>query len=399
MCRGIAPRWGLRLVCGTATPGLRPGLWNHAASRLRRAILPRLAAALLIYGGACIDTVRGDATAEPSPATHTDNAIIYFANGDQLPGRLADGERDGLGWQSSAFAGPFSFNVAALDVVRFALPPAEAWDESHFRIELPDGDAIHGRLISLGPEELVVETRHGGQLRLRRSAVRRLDRRGGNSTLIYQGPNGVGEWRTNGADLWQEEQGSLITTRESATLERDFALPAKAAIEFEVSWGLWVSPHDFSIALGTTVGARELAACSFEIVDGQLLLVRETGHDVDVARVLKLEAGAGRVHLQVFLDQDAQKVDVFSADGRPLASVQTSADPARVQTGISIAHAHGGLRLDKLRVSRWNGSPPTDLASGQPHLQRTDGTPVAGELVGYDAQRRQFSIRDGQSVV
>ena len=334
--------------------------------------------------------------AQPGDLAAADEAIVYFANGDQLPGTLADGEgARGLGWRNSSFTGPFSFEIGALDVVRFPHAPGQFADNSHYRLELSDGDVVYGTLVSLDRDELMVDARHGGRMRLRRSAVRRLDRRGGNSALIYLGPNGVAEWRVSGGpDLWHEERGSLITTRESASLERDFGLPPKAVIEFEISWGLWVSPHDFSVALGTTAGARGgLPACSFEIVDGQLLVVRETERDVDVARVLKLEAGAGRIHLQVFLDQEGQKVDVFSADGRPLASVHTSADPPRVQSGISIVHKHGGLRLDQLRVSRWNGAPPANLAGDQPHLRRTDGTPIAGELVSYDAQRGQFTVR------
>lgn len=412
LCAGAAaatdavPRRPAGLAPGMVPHGVRGGDFSCNAKRRHtrrggcRGTLPGSPYAALVIAALvaphCLAEVGTSATPAPAaPQTaDTDPAILYFANGDQLPGSVADGDGSGgLGWQNSAFTGPFCFAIGALDVVRFARTPGQFPDDSPYRLELPDGDVVFGKLVSLGRDELVIESRHGGRMRLRRSAVRRLDRRGGNSALLYLGPNGVAEWHASGTDLWHEERGSLITTRETASLERDFGLPPKAAIEFEISWGLWVSPHDFSVALGTTAGARGgLPACSFEIVDGQLLIVRETEHDVDVARVLKLESGAGRVHLQVFLDQEGQKVDVFSADGRPLASVQTSADPPRVQSGISIVHKHGGLRLDKLRVSRWNGSPPANLAGDQPHVRRTDGTPVVGELLSYDAQTQRFTV-------
>ena len=48
---------------------------------------------------------------------------------------------------------------------------------------------------------------------------------------------------------WRDEAGQLLTEREGASIHGDFGIPARANIEFEVSWK---KKPDFVFALGTS---------------------------------------------------------------------------------------------------------------------------------------------------
>ena len=55
------------------------------------------------------------------------------------------------------------------------------------------------------------------------------------------------------------------------------------------------------------------------------------------------------------------------------------------------------MRLEQLRITRWNGEPPRELQTGKSRLQRSDGSMVYGEIQGFDASAKEFIIaQDGR---
>ena len=66
--------------------------------------------------------------------------------------------------------------------------------------------------------------------------------------LIYIGPNGLVGWHEPAAKkVWREEQGQPWTDQDGAAIRGDFKLPARATLEFEISWK---NKPDFVFALG-----------------------------------------------------------------------------------------------------------------------------------------------------
>ena len=331
--------------------------------------------------------------AEPSSAESI-KGELFFTNGDVLPGAPADSAQPGeLGWSSPDFLRPFQFDskLIYLKEARFAGPNNPAWAESDYRFSLAGGDVIYGGLASLTAEELTVDSRQAGRIRVKRSAVHRIERARQNGATLYAGPNNVDDWKIAPRfDAWRDDEGALATDQPSASMSRNVGLPARAAIEIEISWQ---SAPDFSLSLGVSDDpAAKWPACCFEVIAQDLILQRETERDLDVAKVMRLET-EGRLQLHVLVDQQKQQVDVFGGDGEFLASVRTSKDAPRTLPGVQLVHKRGGLRLEQIRVSSWDGEAPSGPAADRPRARRIDGTVVYGVLTAYDANRREFRIQ------
>lgn len=348
------------------------------------------------------------AAAPPDPPAHEPPAAavsgsLIFTNGDVLPGALADSAQPGeLGWSSPAFGSPFQFDAKLLYLkeAKFAGPNSPAWQDSDYRFSLAGGDVLYGNLASLAADELTVDSKQVGRIRVKRSAVHRIERARQNGATLYAGPNSVDDWTISPRlDAWRDEEGTLSTEQPLAALARNVGLPAQATVEIELSWH---AAPDFALSLGVSDDpAAKWPACCFEVIAQDLILQRETERDLDVAKVARLEP-EGRLHLRVFIDQQRQQIDVFDGAGAYLASVRTSKDAPHVLPGVKLEHKRGGLRLEQLRVAGWNGESPKGPAADRPRVHRTDGSVEYGVVSAYDAQRREFSVstdKGGAAVV
>lgn len=339
---------------------------------------------------------RGD---EP-PAAAPTSGVLLFSNGDDLPGAPADSAQPGqLGWSSPAFTRPFQFDAKLLYLkeARFEGPNKPAWTDSDYRFSLAGGDVLYGDLVALGKDELTIDSKQAGRIRVKRAAVQRIESARRNGATLYSGPSTVDEWKVSPrADAWRDDEGRLSTDQPFAALWRDFELPARAAIELEISWS---AAPDFTLSFGVSDDpAAKWPACCFEVIAQDLILQRETERDLDVAKVIRLEP-EGRLRLHVLVDQERQQIDAFTGEGAFLATVRTSKDRPQTLTGISLQHKRGGLRLEHLRVSRFSGEVPKGPAANRPRMHRADGAVVYGVLTGYDASRRQFSLATDEGPV
>jgi peroxiredoxin len=352
---------------------------------------------LLASGANSNASLTGTVVLDDEPEPPADVPVIYLQDNDWLAGAPVETARaEQFGWRSPAFTLPFEFDLRAVTRVRFPAQAQPAWREHDYRLELAGGDVLYGELLSVGEDHLVLRSSQAGELRVKRSAVRCLERCRANA-LVYLGPNGLDEWHVlPDAGDWHEDNGDLVTTKDTASLYGKIDLPARALIEFEVSS---LFPPVFKLSLGTSdepSGRRR--GFRLEVVDFDVIAIYETENDIDVARIMTLAPGPDRdqVRLRVLLDQEAQRADVFSIEGTLLASVQADADAPHVLPGILLEHKRGGLRLERLRVWRWTGSLPQPVASNRSQLNKLDGSIVHGKLARYDAERRQFVIATEQ---
>ena len=93
-----------------------------------------------------------------------------------------------------------------------------------------------------------------------------------------------------------------MTDQEGASIHGDFGIPARATIEFEISWK---NKPDFVFALGTSDKPDSVKrAFRFEAWGGDLVVQRELEKEADLAVVQEIGPGPGRAHLQAYLDQE-----------------------------------------------------------------------------------------------
>ncbi len=328
------------------------------------------------------------AAEQPDAAT---GAVMHLNNGDYVAGRLVDSATgDGLAWQSPAFTVPFQFPTQAVVTVQFPIPAKLTQPDGAYCFELAGGDLLFGALVALQGNEAVLNVPGLGRLHVDRTILRRMYRWQGGTELLFHGPSGLKGWQMSGtAKGWREEAGNLVSDRAGAILRRDFGLPPQARFEFEISWK---DKADFELSLGVGDSKSVQRAFRFEVWENHLVAQRETEREADLASLQPVKPGAGRVHLQAFLDQPKGQLLVFSSSGKQLADLTVVGGKAQAFGGLQLTNKSGDVRLERLSIGRWNGESPRPVDAEKSRLHGTDGSITYGQIKSYDAARHEFVV-------
>ncbi|HZW33501.1 MAG TPA: TlpA disulfide reductase family protein [Isosphaeraceae bacterium] len=320
-------------------------------------------------------------------------AVLHLANGGFAAGEIRASSQAGvLRWQAAPFVAPFEFGVSEVNAIQWPPPAVLPRPTGDFCFELADGDVVFGALVSLDDRHGELDVPRLGRLRIQRSELHRIYRWRDGADLIYLGPNGLAEWREPGDQKsWREESGQPTTDHEGASLRGDFGLPARASIEFEISWK---AKPDFVFALGVdNQEATIKRAFRFEAWGGDLVVQRELEQEADLAVVQEVAPGPGRTHLQVYLDQELGRILVFSPGGKQLADLKVAGTRPVARPGLYLSNIRGDLRLEWLRIGRWNGEVPREVRTDQARIHRADGSILYGHLIRYDSAAKEFVLR------
>jgi peroxiredoxin len=408
----------------------------------------RLTPLALLLSVAISGGLSASAYADGSQADSPGIAVLHLIDGGYARGSLVDSPRAGfLRWQAAEFASPFEFNLVRVSAVYWPPPAALPKPAGDFCFGLTAGDVLFGSLAALNDKEAELDIPQIGRIRVDRSAIHRIYRWRDSADLIYLGPNGMAGWRevaqgankpgaagaaaaarnaANNANMvelervvrvqerligvrpanvnqqaagaaapartaWREESGQIFTDQHGAAIQGDFGIPARANIEFELSWK--VKP-DFVFAIGTNDQPDSIKhAFRFEAWGGDLVVVRDVPKDGDLGIVQGIEPGPGRAHLQVYLDQEKSEMRVFSSTGRQLASLQVGQPGSPVMPGLYLSNVRGDLRLEWLRISKWSGEPPREVKVNEARIHRPDGSIVYGQVTRFDPTSREFVVR------
>jgi thiol-disulfide isomerase/thioredoxin len=318
--------------------------------------------------------------------------VLHLAGGGFAPGVLVpSSESNRLRWQADAFVVPFDFAVAGVNAIHFPVPSELPRPVGDYCFELAGGDVLFGSLIALDQKRAEIDVSRLGRIHVQRSSIKRMYRWRSSGDLIYLGPNGLVGWREVSAKPgWREEQGQPWTDQEGAAIRGDFKLPARATIEFELSWK---NKPDFVLALGVSDDEKAISrAFRFEVWERDLIIQRETEQEADVASVGEIAPGPGRIHRIAYLDQDKGRILVFSVDGKPLADLKVAGGPAQAMGSLQLANKRGDLRLERLRIGRWNGEPPRQVEADRSRIHRVDGSILYGQVGRFDAASRTFVV-------
>ena len=329
-----------------------------------------------------------------APATDAPVTVMHLLNGDHVTGSLIESTDPALlGWQSPAFTLPFQFELVGVSSIHFPVPEKLPTQSGDYCVELAGGDVLFGTLIGIDPTSVILDVDRLGRLNINRSIVRRFFRVRGNSDQIFVGPNGLNGWKASGAEQgWREDAGNLIADKAGAVLFRDFGIPNQARIEFELSW---TTQPSFELALAVNENAKTIQrAFSFEVWENDIVVKREAEGEADVVSLENKVGKAGRLHLQAFLDQQLGRLLVFSSNGKPLADLTVPVEKAQVHGGLQITNRSGDVRIESLRIGRWNGELPRKVERDQSRIHSSDGTIIYGSVTSFDPEKREFVIDD-----
>ena len=181
-----------------------------------------------------------------------------------------------------------------------------------------------------------------------------------------------------------------MTDREGASIQGNFGIPAKAAIEFEISWK---TKPDFVFALG--IDDKDIGtvkrAFRFEAWGSDLVIQRELENEADLAVVQEISPGPGRAHLQAYLDQEAGRILVCSQGGKQLASLKVGGPqvegPLGPLPGEPARRPSAGMAEDRHMERRAAARGQCRISRA---IHRADGSIVYGQVVRFDASSREF---------
>ena len=331
------------------------------------------------------------------PAPDPSRPVLHLANGGYAPGALEASATPGIvRWRADSFVQPFDFPTFSLTAVHWPAPAKPERPTADMSFELAGGDVVFGSLVGMDEKRVEIDAPRIGKITIVRSNLQRILRWRDAGDLVYVGPNGLAGWKDTSLDKeknWREESGQLLAEKEGATIQANLNLPARAAIEFELSW---TKKPDFKLALGVGDSpASEKRAFRFETWGNELIIQREVDKDADLAVVQEMTDKAGRLQLHAYLDQEAGELAVYSREGKRLAELKLkSTIKPIVEPGVELVCLHGDLRLEWLRISRWIGEPPRELAADQSRVQKQDGSVVYGTVARYDAAKHEFVLRE-----
>ncbi len=331
------------------------------------------------------------------PVTADVPGVLHLANGGFLSGHLQDADSpETLLFQGSQFTAPFRFPVTAVRSLAYARPAEQPKPSGEFCFELSGGGVLYGDLRGVAEDTVDIDTAKFGRLSFKRERLHRFFRWAAGSELIYSGPTGLKGWVENGSEsLWRDEGGRLVTHEPNASLTSEFPLPKQTLVEIELSWS---QTPDFTLSLGENQKGDAVGRASpfrFHVVDGELAVMRETAREADIAPVTPVGSGEGRLHLLIYVDLQQGRILVYSMTGAPLAELNVAEAKPKIGAGVVLTNHKDTLRLERLRISRWNGAPPTPAAVDQPRFQSEDGAVADGRLSEFDADRQQVTFLSG----
>jgi thiol-disulfide isomerase/thioredoxin len=372
--------------------------------------LHMLCFAIALLAVATASPVATSQAADSSPA----QAILHLANDSFLPGQPLDSDQPNvLRWQSRLFTKPFHFPLSGISTAEFPAVLPRPKPAGEYCIELAGGDVLYGNILEFSDSALRIQAANAGSIHVDRASIQRIYR-WKQTSLIYLGPNGLEDWDyavdgvPNG-DIWTSEGGWPRTTTPNASLFRDFGLPARSAIEFELSWNdtpdfeLILGPRNLRGIVDAVAPAPAITpvedAFRFEVWDGELVVVGESERDADVARITPIASGPGAVRVQLYLDQEKQRLNIYSRNGQQSASVKLHSRKPEIRGGLRLTNREGHVRLKYLRIAHWDGILPQDVQADKSRIHQTDGKIIYGQVTAFDPQTNTFTLKQNETTI
>lgn len=167
-----------------------------------------------------------------------DEAVVRFANGDQLTGEVQSLTLEKLTWKSKILEEPAEFGLK--HVLELNMPAAMGVEDADVAeheavLEMTNGDTIKGQLSGLTDDEISLKTWYAGNLVFRRVNVEsvKITR---TSEIHYRGPTGIDEWtQSNEAIGWTFKAGELVSEGTSG-IAREIDFPDECKIAFDATW-------------------------------------------------------------------------------------------------------------------------------------------------------------------
>lgn len=361
---------------------------------------------------------------------------LTLQDGSVIAGQFApEASPEQIRWQGTGFVTPFVFPTQHVQAVR--LIPAEEEQQPEIRqnellVELNNEDLLIGELLSWEAGRLRLRTAACGEVSVEEKSLRRLWFSNQNQSPLSLLGQGLDSWDKVQGE-WQQQGQRLICLTPRGSLQGDFAIPDQSLIELELAWDK--SP-EFSVRLGIDLpaGPNSQQGLALECWNKQLLLLADREHAAQLTPLLRLE-DKSQLRMKIYFDQLAHRVWVVVNDQAPreisLTKLHTQVEQIRRQkakvspaekvpaaqggfeafrravanvieehkvqprprTGIVVENYGDGLKLNRLRVLPWNGTPPQSQASAEWYWKLRGDETLTGPFAEFSAESRTLGIQ------
>lgn len=282
-------------------------------------------------------------------------AVVRFANDDQLAGSLESLSSEALVWSSPALEKPVPFFLK--NVIDLSLPGAVPETEADHvaTVTLTNGDTVRGQLATVTDETVALDTSFAGRMDFNRLMVSgvKIESR---SKFLYRGPDGLDGWAQSSAPpVWT--YGSLAFRSDGAgSIARDGVLPDECAVTFDVAW------KSDSIALKVVLFSDDPSSdnpgSGYELSFQRGSIYLRTGKTQGFLGSANSQAllEYDKVRLEIRASRKSGKVCLFVADR--LVEVWSDPDVAKGSFGSALHFVSQNpmpMRISNIVVAPWDG--------------------------------------------
>lgn len=439
--------FGLELIAQPAPP---PHL--HAQKKaLVRPVMPRGAAAVIkvdpIHQKTPSRALRRPLTTRVPSSVNSSKGLdkVKLLIGDQFTGSFLGYAPDtGLQWRHPSIKQSLTLNADSLARLILSERPKSTNSRRHTcRVVLVNGDEIFGDLVQLRPAEgkdmtLVLNTWYAGRLEIPVKMVRSISPGVTGSRMIYAGPNNADGWATgnsssgdlpqqqqlggkaipfngpvpaNPADAvakvagqvpatrsvgWRYSKGSFHSQGSGAMIGRNFDLPKKAQIEFNIHWSGY-----FSIGLNMyTDKFNQYSGNSYQLrLDRSNAYMYRTSpkrgsENMGSNGRSGLGTSQSKAQISVYVDKEKKEISLL-INGRLIKTWRELAGREFNGKGRGIMFVTRNstpVRVSDIQISEWDGNLPkgNNVAAG-------DGKEDFVEFINQDSLSGQvLSLKRGR---
>ncbi len=303
-----------------------------------------------------------------------------------------------VGWQNEGFVEPFYFDTSAIRAISAiqATHSDLSGLKNLFLVEAVDGQCIVGSIEKLDDQSITVRSPILGSVELDARKVVQVLRADYSGEIIYPGLSQQSVWnRLGNAADWDYRAGVLTAVKQAAAITGDVKLPAKCEITLAMSWK---GVPDFVVSIGTAANEKSNgqvgSSARLEIWNRNLVLVRETEKDADLAKLMELSEKNPQVELNILLDQETGLVVVRDMHGRKLGKTLVADQKKRVGSAIHIVNHGPSMSIERLEVRGWDGTSMLGLDQHQHVVLRENRVMESSWIAGVDASAEQFVVEN-----
>lgn len=303
------------------------------------------------------------AFAAPAPG------VLQMFDGTSLHGNLQSiSTQEGVAWNFPAASNPIVLKPDNLSTIRFE--NVEATNRSNqptCRFRFHNGDELLGDLVAIEGDTATIRSSFGGSLKSPKQAFSSLQFSARGFRVLYEGPNGSGEWKTGRTGHgWTYRDGALFANG-ADILGKDFGLTNSSSLEFDLAWS-------GSFSLTVTVYASTIER--FDYSSSAYVFYFNPG----AVSIQRIQAGAGalmlgRADIPAMVNKNQARLEIRSnreegtlslfANG---ALVQRWKDPRGfVSNGTGVVFysqvESPTLKLSNIKLSEWDGRFEPELTS------------------------------------